>query len=312
MSTNTVRQQAGLERSQQSDLGRCPECQGQLVTDGDESLCQECGLVVDDQPLDRQRQWFAGDEAEARQTGPPRSPSIHDHGLHTEISQGVDAKGNRLSGDTRRRFARLRRHNSRAKFESTRDRNLAHGLGEVRRITSALGYPSSLRDQACRLFRSAQDANLLVGRSVEGMAAASVYGACRCAGHSVVLSDVTTVARVGADRIRGSYSTLNVELGLPAEIQDPRTYLPRLASEVDVSNGVEQHAEALLEELERDGEVVGRHPAGVAAACLYAAVREREGYGAVTQSEVAEAADVSTPTIRKGYQALEDRDVGAP
>lgn len=46
---------------------------------------------------------------------------------------------------------------------------------EIRRITSNLDLGTNLRDQACQLFRSAQRADLIRGRSIESMAAACVY-----------------------------------------------------------------------------------------------------------------------------------------
>ena len=42
----------------------------------------------------------------------------------------------------------------------------------------------------------AQSEDLLVGRSIEAMAAASVYGACRCNGLPRTLGDVSEPARV--------------------------------------------------------------------------------------------------------------------
>jgi len=97
------------------------------------------------------------------------------------------------------------------------ERNLAHGLGEVRRISGALELSNSVRDQACQLFRSAQNENLLRGRSIEAIAAASVYGACRCNGLSRLVGEVSEMARVVESRVTNAYKTLNEELGLPAK-----------------------------------------------------------------------------------------------
>jgi len=93
----------------------------------------------------------------------------------------------------------------------------SHGLGEVRRISGALELSNSVRDQACQLFRSAQNENLLRGRSIEAIAAASVYGACRCNGLSRLVGEVSEMARVVESRVTNAYKTLNEELGLPAK-----------------------------------------------------------------------------------------------
>jgi len=88
---------------------------------------------------------------------------------------------------------------------------------------------NSVRDQACQLFRSAQNENLLRGRSIEAIAAASVYGACRCNGLSRLVGEVSEMARVVESRVTNAYKTLNEELGLPAKPVSPGKFVPRLA-----------------------------------------------------------------------------------
>jgi len=110
--------------------------------------------------------------------------------------------------------------------QSKAERNLAHGLGEVRRIASVLELSGSVRDQACQLFRSAQTEDLLRGRSIEAIAAASIYGACRCNGHSRLLDDVVDAARVEQSRVANAYKTLNTELGLPTQPVRPSEFIP--------------------------------------------------------------------------------------
>jgi transcription initiation factor TFIIB len=199
----------------------------------------------------------------------------------------------------------MRREQTRGRWQSTAERNLAGGLGEVRRLASALDLSTSIRDQACQLFRSAQNEDLLRGRSIEAIAAASVYGACRCNGHSRLLDEVVAVAQVDESRISTAYSTLNEELGLPAEPTPPKRYVPRLAAEFDFSDGIRRRARRLAERADEAGVTTGVHPAGFAAACLYKAAREQGRWQGVTQTDVADAADVSVATIRAHRDTLE-------
>jgi len=53
------------------------------------------------------------------------------------------------------------------------------------------------------------------GASIEAIATASVYGACRCNDRPVILDEVADSARVELSRVRNAYKTLNTELGLP-------------------------------------------------------------------------------------------------
>ena len=176
-----------------SSANQCPECDGRVTTNAVEAICEDCGLVIDEQRIDHGPEWRAYDKEECERTGAPLTAARHDRGLSTEIGRGTDAKGNELSGKKRRRLARMRREQTRGRWRSKAERNLTHGLGEVRRLASALELSNSVRDQACQLFRSAQSEDLLRGRSIEAIAAVSVYGACRCNGLSRLVDDVSEV-----------------------------------------------------------------------------------------------------------------------
>jgi len=287
-----------------SNANQCPECDGRVTTNAVETVCEDCGLVIDEQRIDHGPEWRTFDEDECKRTGAPLTAARHDRGLSTEIGRRTDANGNELSSQKQRRLWRLRREQSRGRFQSKAERNLAHGLGEVRRISSALELSETLRDQACRLFRSAQNEDFLRGRSIEAMAAASIYGACRCNGRPRTLNEVTDSARVEDSRITNAYTTLNTELGLPAQPVTPSAFVPRLASELDVSDQLRQRARRLAEASEATGATTGVRPSGFAAACLYKAGREQGRR--LTQSDVAEVANVSPVTVRTHRDALDE------
>jgi len=199
----------------------------------------------------------------------------------------------------------MRREQSRGRFQSKAERNLAHGLGEVRRIASTLELSESVRVQACQLFRSAQNEDLLRGRSIEAIAAASVYGACRCNGLSRLVGEVSELARVAESRVTNAYKTLNEELGFPAEPVSPSMFVPRLASDLECPDKIRQRARTLAEQAEERGLTTGVHPAGFAAACLYKAGHEQRQW--VTQRDVAETGNVTPTTVRRHHETLEEQ-----
>lgn len=288
----------------ETESNQCPECSGRVTTNAIETVCEDCGLVVDEHQIDHGPEWRAYDDDERERTGAPLTAARHDRGLSTEIGRGTDANGNTLSGRKRQQVARMRREQKRGRFQSKAERNLARGLGEVHRIVSALELSETLHDQACRLFRNAQTEDLLRGRSIEAMAAASVYGACRYNGRPRTLDDVTDPARVEQSRVTNAYTTLNTELGLPAQPMTPSAFIPRLASELDVPDQIRQRARRLAEASESTEVTTGVRPSGFAAACLYKAGREQGRW--FTQSDVAEVADVSPVTVRTHRDALDE------
>jgi transcription initiation factor TFIIB len=306
MATRDIYERAFDEDVQaETKSNQCPECNGRVTTNAVETVCEDCGLVIDEQRIDHGPEWRGFDDDERERTGAPLTAARHDRGLSTEIGRGTDANGNELSGRKRRRLARMRREQTRGRWRSKAERNLAHGLGEVRRLASALELSNSVRDQACQLFRSAQNEDLLRGRSIEAIAAASVYGACRCNGLSRLLDDISEMARVAESRVANAYKTLNEELGLPAEPVSPSMFVPRLASDLECPDEIRQRARALAEQAEERGVTTGVHPAGFAAACLYKAGQEQGQW--VTQSDVAESGNVTPTTVRTHHETLEEQ-----
>ena len=286
----------------------CPECSGHLQRERDETVCSECGLVVGADRIDRGPEWRSSTDGEAsgKRTGAPLTRSRHDRGLSTEIGYGR-GETTRLTGRKRRSVARMRRQHNRARTGSKRERNKVYAFTEVRRVVGALSLPTHVRDQACALFESAQNEDLLQGRSLEGFAAATVYAVCRVQNISRTIDEVIGPARATAAELKAAYDALNRELGLPTGPIDPREYLARYATELDLPRAVESRARDLAGDAVEDGIAAGRNPGGFAAACLYLAAREHDRD--LTQAEAAAVADVSSVTVRAGFYAL--RDEGA-
>ncbi|MFC6905288.1 transcription initiation factor IIB family protein [Halalkalicoccus tibetensis] len=284
----------------------CPECDSALMTEEIETVCTECGLVVSEERIDPGPEWrsFEDDDTDRRRTGAPLSRSRHDYGLSTEIGYGGL---NRATGRKRRLYARMRKQNRWPQCETKADRNQRDVFMQIRRLSSALALPDSIRDQACSLFRSAQNEELVTGRSLEGFTAATVYAACRVHGVSRTRAEILDASRATRPELDAAYDAINRELGLPVGPLDPGDYIPRFGSRLDLPREVRARGTELLESAVEDELIGGHNPAGVAAACLYTAAREREA--GVTQKQAADVADVSPPTIRVTYQALCEADL---
>jgi transcription initiation factor TFIIB len=294
---------------ERSDL-ECPECGGNLVVDEErgETVCEDCGLVVEEESIDRGPEWraFGSEESEQKsRVGAPTTNLMHDKGLSTNIGwQDEDAYGNSLSGRQRRKMQRLRKWNERFRTRTSKERNLKQALSEIERMASALGLPKNVRETASVIYRRALNDDLLPGRSIEGVATSALYAAARQARTPRSLDEVANVSRVERDEIARTYRYVARELGLEVEPTDPSSYVPRFCSDLDLSEAVERRARELLEDARKAGLHSGKSPVGLAAAAVYAAsllVDER-----VTQSEVSDVANVSEVTIRNRYHEILD------
>jgi transcription initiation factor TFIIB len=291
----------------------CPECDGRVTTNTRETVCDGCRLVLADQPIDHGPEWrqFEGDdEPDRSRVGQPLSPTQHDHGLATEIGTHVDGRGRRLHGAARRWGYRLRREQTRTTRGQSSDRNRMHGNFEIGRLCSGLELDVSLRQQACALFASAQNAGLLRGRSVEAIAAACVYAVCRLDGRPVTQEDVERFAHDSGVSVSWAYRTLNTEPGLPIPPRSAQSFVARVLDDLDPDDSVETNvirrvATGLVGRHEREGLSNGRNPRGIAAAALYHALAEAWPAAQVTQKALATDAGVTEVTLRARWREIQ-------
>ncbi len=303
-----VNEQTEEKQAEQNDL--CPECSGKLVNDAEhgETVCGDCGLVVEEDEIDPGPEWRAFNASEQDQksrVGAPTTKMMHDKGLSTNIGwQDKDAYGNALSSRQREKMQRLRTWNERFRTRDSKERNLKQALGEIDRMASALGLPENVRETASVIYRRALEENLLPGRSIEGVATASLYAAARQAGNPRSLDEIERVSRVDRMELTRTYRYVIRELGLEVKPADPKSYIPRFTSELGLSDEVERQARELLDAAQGTEVMSGKSPVGLAAASIYAAsllTNEK-----VTQSQVSSVADISEVTIRNRYHELLD------
>ncbi len=313
------REHSDAAERERGERMHCPECEGNLVRDEEhgETVCSDCGLVVEAGNIDHGPDWRTVDDGERTnqsRVGAPRTKLLHDEGLSSTIDwQDRDAYGRALSSRKRRKMQRLRTWDERFRTRDHQERNLKQALGEIDRMGSALGLPDDVRETAGVIYRRALEEDLLPGRSIEAVATASLYAAARQAGAPRTLEEFATVSRVDEMEFKRAYRYVVRELGLGVQPADPATYVGRFASDLDLDGETERLARELLRSGERAGVHVGKSPVGLAAAALYAAGLLTEDR--LTQTEVGEVADVSEVTIRNRYtellEAYDGLDTGA-
>lgn len=281
----------------------CPECGGNVIQDGTETVCKECGLIVDENRIDPGPEWRAFDHAEEKsksRVGSPKTQAIHDKGMTTTIDwKDKDAYGQPISSRKRSTMHRLRKWQRRIRTKDAGERNLQFALSEIDRMGSALGLSRPVRETASVIYRRALKEDLIRGRSIEGVASASLYAAARTEGYPRSLEEIQNVSRVERREIGRTFSYVKRELKLPIGPVNPKKFVPRYCAELDLSNKVENKAKEIIETT-ADGTLSGKAPTGYAAAAVYTAsllCDERK-----TQREVADVAQVTEVTIRNHYQ----------
>ena len=215
------RQQERESEQQSDETVTCPECSSdEIITDADqgELVCDDCGLVLDERQIDRGPEWRAFNHSERQnksRVGAPITETMHDRGLTTTIDwKDKDAYGRSLSSEKRSQMHRLRKWQERIRTKDAGERNLQFALSEIDRMASALGVPRSVREVASVIYRRALNEDLIRGRSIEGVATAALYAACRQEGIPRSLDEVAEVSRVPQKEIGRTYRYISQELGL--------------------------------------------------------------------------------------------------
>ncbi len=294
----------------------CPECHStKLINDHErgEVVCGACGLVIDDNIVDMGPEWRAFDHEQRdkrTRVGAPITYTIHDKGLSTMIDwRNKDIYGRDIPARNRAQWYRLRKWQRKIRISGATERNLAFALSELDRDSSRLGLPRSVRESASVVYRNAVENKLIRGRSIEGVVAASLYAACRRCKVQRTLDEIADVSRVSKKEVGRTYRFLTRELNIRLPPTSPIDYVPRFASELNLSGVVQSKAIEIINQAMDNGLTSGRGPTGVAAAALYIAsvlLGERK-----TQRDVADIAGVTEVTIRNRYKELtEQLDVG--
>lgn len=288
---------------------KCPRCGStHLISDPEngEMVCASCGLVVEEELIDRGPEWraFTADEKQSRtRTGLGMSYTLYDKGLSTVFNGYRDAQGNRLKDETRIKMDRLRKYDNRSKFDETWRRNLSIAMAELDRVAAALHLPQSIKEQAALIYRRALKMDLIRGRSIDAFVAASIYAVCRQSRIPRPLKEITKASTREHSEVARTYRLLIREMKLKMPVDDPMKFIPSIASKLNLRRDTEQYAVDILRRAKERQGLTGKDPKGIAAAALYMACIDNNDKR--IQKDVAEAAGTTEVTLRNRLRGLE-------
>lgn len=287
----------------------CTECGGlNLLRDYEtgELVCERCGFVLSSTILDHGPEWRAFDQEQRDKlprVGAPVTWTIHDKGLSTTIGwQDRDASGRKLSPEERARLYRLRKWHRRSKVSDSTQRNLAHALSEMSKIAYKLNLPRNVIETSSMIYRKAIHKQLIRGRTIQSVAVASIYMACRKCKVIRTLEDVSKAANITKKEAARNYRFLLRELKSDIPQVNPHGYISKIVNKLSLTGETERLSMKILDIASELRLTSGRGPSGIAAACIYISsqiIDDRR-----TQGEIAREAQVTEVTIRNRYKEL--------
>jgi transcription initiation factor TFIIB len=160
------------------------------------------------------------------------SLSLHDYGLRTEIGFGSkDYSGKSIDYQMAEQMNSMRKWHSRIRVASPKQRRLSNVLSRINETCSAMCLPKILLETAAMIYRNFESKSVAKGKSINSMAAATIYLACkRC---SVVrsleeITEATGVSQKDRSRLKLAskyYRMMVMEMGVfteqPEQVSPP-------------------------------------------------------------------------------------------
>ncbi|MGD2141866.1 MAG: TFIIB-type zinc ribbon-containing protein [Candidatus Bathyarchaeota archaeon] len=295
--------------SENTGRERCPQCGSfRSVYDlkNGERVCGKCGLIIRDtfvDPRPERRIYNLEEQRKRKRFGIPTNFCYYDKGLFTSFSPNRDPKGRLLGHSKRQKMWRLKRQDNRSKLDESRMRNLSKAMNELSRMADNLHLPDTVKERAAVIYRKALKKDLIKGRTIATIVAASIYAACRLAGVARTLKEVGEVSPYKWKDVASDYRLLLKELNLKMPVPYPMKFIPQIAAKLDVSRGTDGLSVEILREAKDQKALVGKDPMGMAAAALYLACKTNDEK--LTQKEIAYAAGTTEVTLRNRLRDLE-------
>lgn len=287
----------------------CLHCGGEEFVEDrtrGEMTCTSCGFVRTHGMIDQGPEWraFTAEERDKRiRTGSPMALTQADKGLATMIGwDSRDAGGRSFKGDQRASIYRMRKWQIRSTYHESKIRNLKIAMSELDRLASQLGIPKNIRETAAFIYRKAYARNLVRGRSIDGIVAASIYLSCRIHKIPRQLDEIAVEAKVSrrdlGAAVRRVLRYVKMHVPLPSAID----YLPRIVSDLKLKGDTVRTTISIIKRAQKQGITSGKAPGGIAGAAIYiASILEGDQR---TQSEIAKTASVTEVTIRNRYKQI--------
>jgi len=292
----------------------CLRCgKNSLLTDEDtgEQFCGKCGNVVSEKLQESGPEWRSFqnyDGSNPARTGAPTSLTKHDMGLSTVINpQNRDSTGKPLTASMRSAITRLRTWDSRSQVRQTDYKNLRQAFTELSRLKDKVSVPANVLEKAAYIYRKGLEKDLIRGRSISGMIAASLYAACRDTETPRTLREITYAANVKRNDVSRCYRLLVKELDLKMPVVDSIQCIAKISSKLKIPEKTKRYAAKVLKYAQDRKESSGKDPMGLAASALYISC-VKNGVS-MTQRDLAEAADITEVTIRNRCKGLKQANI---
>lgn len=323
---STTTEKGGTEWSENLNMTLiCKDCKEdppnlvEEFSSGD-MVCGSCGLVLGDRIVDTRSEWrtFSNDDQgndDPSRVGDGANPLLNGSQLQTTIAFG--------DGSARSRDL-LRAQGKSSTDKATK--GLLAAYKEIGAHCDAVNIPKNVSDTAKHLFKLVDDAKAFKGKSQEAIIAGCIFIACRQCGVPRTFREIYALTKVSKKDIGRTFKALEkffaqdsagkVAIASATGGMLPSTDTYQTTTSTNAKDlclrycsqlGLNRQqfvkvSQGLAEKMSTVGDLAGRSPLSVAAACIYMA-----SYllgKPKTPKEISQVAGVSDGTIRTAYKYL--------
>ncbi|KAI7975274.1 hypothetical protein EIK77_007403 [Talaromyces pinophilus] len=293
----------------------CPECKEfppNLEFPGShETVCGSCGLVLADREIDIHSEWrtFSNDDQnndDPSRVGETSNILLNGNQLETSIAGGATGAARQL-------------YRAQNKLSSEKNNKaLMAAYKEIGALCDGFNIQKIVADTAKYLFKIVDDHKAFKGKSQDVIIAGCIFIACRQCHAPRTFSEIFAVTKVSRKEIGRIYKSLekfftaqnierSVQVGTDQGFKQTSSTKPselceRFGSFLGLDYRTWRTAADLSDDVTNAGDLAGRSPLSIVAACLYL-VSHLAG-APKSAKEISAVVGVSDGTIRGAYKQL--------
>ena len=267
-----------------------------------EVVCQNCGRVLQDKISNARKDNNAFSKSEyASHFGSRSSLRFHDMGLATIIGKfNHDSTGKPVDYKMRPAMKRMRFWDARSYTKNSSERNLRIALSEMEKLKEKLCLSDAIIERSAYIYRKAARAQLIRGRSINGMVGACVYAACREMDVTRTIIDISNNLQGNRSSLAKDYRILFQNLRLTVSVPDPIKCIIKIANNLDIPENTKREAIHMFDILKEKKLIAGKKPDSVAAIVIYMA-GIKTGIN-LSQQKISKVSGITGVTIRNRYK----------
>lgn len=290
-------------------MARCPECGSSKIgvdLQRGERICQDCGLVLEENMVDPGQEWrcYTTDEWNKNtRCGPPSTFVFHDKNRGASIGcDRFDVYGKCLSNETNRTMRRLRRLNNRSRVNGTEDKRTIETINNVQKISSSLNLPKTMVESCAQLCHALSGVRRGRGKSNNLIASAIVYVVCRSCGLPRTFKEIAIAGGNDQIDIFHAYKTIKPLIDVKIPPIKSNAYVHRFCSRLDLNELINTKVIDILMRVDDD---FNGSPVTITAGAIYYA--SRLNGSTITQRDVALVTGVSVVSVRTACNFIKKR-----